>query len=71
LNSLANELECFSKSIVAQFFIIYAGNFDVDVNSVEQGPRDVLLIFGNDSRYRLLCISEIATWIGVYGCDDG
>jgi hypothetical protein len=37
-------------SVSAQLFVIYSGHFNIDVNSVQDGTGNQLLIFGNDSR---------------------
>lgn len=47
LHALANGCACFSDSVAAEFFVIDSGNFDVDVNAVEQGTGDVFLVFGH------------------------
>ena len=56
-------------AISTQFFVIYSLDFDVDINPIENGPRNTLLILGNDSRRTrtgFLCLQKITAWAGVY-----
>jgi len=72
LHALANGCACFANSVAAEFFVIYSWNFDVDVEAVEQGTGDVLLIFGDHcgrTGARLNGIPEIPARTGIH-CRD-
>jgi hypothetical protein len=40
----------FTQVITTQLLVVHARDFDVDINSVKDGTRDTLLVFGNDNR---------------------
>ena len=44
LDALTNGCRGLNLSFIGQLLIIYAGNLDVDVNAVEQGTTDALLV---------------------------
>ena len=56
LHTLANGGRGFTYPVIAELFVIHPGDVDVDINSIEQGTRDSLLIFRDDSG---------RTWIGL------
>lgn len=58
--------------ISTQFFIIYARNFDVNVDTIQQRTRNPLLIFGNDSRCTptgFLWVRKPTARAEIHGCD--
>jgi len=50
LHTLTNHFTRFTELIPAQLFVIHPWNLDMNVNTVEQGTRDSLLIFGDHDR---------------------
>ena len=47
LHSFADGFTGFAETISAEFFVIYARDFDVNVDAVEDGTGDAFLIFGH------------------------
>ena len=73
LHSDTEESRRFADSMSAQFFITHPGNFDVNVDVVQQRTRDPLLIFGYDrsrASASLLAIPIISAWTGIHRCDQ-
>jgi hypothetical protein len=74
LNSFMNGFGGFAQAVSAKLLIIYSWNRDVNVDSIEQGAGDALLISGNDTRSTpigLLCIPEVPAWAGLRTIGQG
>jgi hypothetical protein len=50
LHSFLNDSRRISQAHIAQFFVLNAWNFNVDVNAVQQGTGDAFLVFSDDAR---------------------
>ena len=50
LDSCTNSLGGFSQSITAQLFIIHTRHFDMNIDPIQHGTGNALLVFGNDNR---------------------
>jgi hypothetical protein len=37
----------FAEAVAGEFVVVDARDFDVDIDAIEQGARDALLIFGD------------------------
>ena len=51
LDSDPNGFKHLPRSISAQLFIIHSGNFDVNIDAIQQRTRDLFLIFGHHRRH--------------------
>jgi len=72
LHARSDRIGRFTNSITAQFFVIHPRDFDVNVNSIEQGTGDSLLIFrrkGMRTGAGLLGIAIKSARAGVYAIE--
>ncbi len=49
-NLLLNRFRRLTQALVAQLVILHPGYHDVNVDAVEQWPRNAFLVFGDDAR---------------------
>ena len=70
---LAKVTSCAVVGLDGAIVVLHPGNFDVDINAVQQGPGDALLVAADhrEGAGALLDgIIEVATGAGVHGGDE-
>ena len=73
LHTSANRLAGFAEAISAEFFVIYSGDFDVNIDAVKDGTGDALLVFGHHSRRTgtgLLTVPKVSARAGIHRGDQ-
>jgi hypothetical protein len=72
-NPLADSMRRLAQPLSAELLVVHAWNIYVDVDAVEQRPRDALLLaryHGGRARAVPLAVPVIAAWARIHCCDS-